>query len=167
MKSRSCTVYSVRTTSILSILSDTLIGAVISIVVVDKKERKSRLLASFIQDLDSSTVGGLAIPNDDQYRLIASGGGIVHLPVDEIPFNEVPRVAAYPQPPPPIRISLGVDPKPFERFVHLPGYLQLANLRRQVTVLRDVVLYPERRCRPRIFSTARRSVGERRIETGS
>ena len=170
MKSPSCTVHSVRTTSILSILSDTITLANRSSD-FDRcrrqKERKSRLLASFIQDLGSSTVGGPAIPNVDQYGPITSDGGIVHLPANGIPFNEVPRVTAYPQSPPPTCISLGVDLKPFERFVHLPGYLQLANLHRQVIVFCDVVHYPERRYRPRIFSIARRSVGERRMETGS
>jgi hypothetical protein len=103
----------------------------ISIVVDDKKEGKPHPSASIIQDLDSNDVGGQAIPNGDQHRPIASDGRIVHLPANKIPFNEVPRVTVYLQSPSPIRISIGLDPKPFERFVHLRGYPQLVNLRRR------------------------------------
>ena len=59
------------------------------------------------------------------------------------------------QSPSPIYVSLGVGPKSFERFVHLPGHPQLVDLYRGVTVFRDVVLYPERLGRPGIFLTIR------------
>ena len=62
--------------------------------------------------------------------------------------------------PPPIYVSLGVGPKPFERLVRLSGHLQLADLYRRVAVLRDVVLYPERLCRPGMFCTIQRLVDE-------
>ena len=66
--------------------------------------------------------------------------------------------------PSPIYISLDIDPKPFEGFVHLPAHPQLIDFYRRVAVFRDVVFYPERLCRPGIFLTVRHSAGERRTE---
>ena len=69
-----------------------------------------------------------------------------------------PQIAVSPKSPSPVYVSLGVGPKPFERLVRLPSHLQLVDLYQGVAVFRDVVLYPERLCRPGIFLTIRRPI---------
>ena len=68
--------------------------------------------------------------------------------------------------PSPIHVPPRVGPKPFEGLVHLPGHPQLIDLYRRVTVLRDLVLYPEPRRRPGIFLAIRRSASGWQMERG-
>ena len=68
-----------------------------------------------------------------------------------------------PKLPSPVYVSLGVGPKSFERLVRFPGHLQLVDLYQGVAVFCDIVLYPERLCRPGIFLTIQLPISDRLV----